>query len=117
MGDEADGGIGELNDDAHKMASPTGKLPDLDEINELLATDGIMDYSTEGRKNAKKRAAILKKQQIDAKKEAMKKGKEERSKKRSKTVTRKVKENESNKRKKEQFTHNGRTKKKMRNKG
>ena len=114
--DEADGGIGELNDDAHKMASPTGKLPDLDEINELLATDGIMDYSTEGRKNAKKRAAILKKQQIDAKKEAMKKGKEERSKKRSKTVTRKVKENESNKRKKEQFTHNGRTKKKMRNK-
>jgi len=80
--DEADGGMGDSDDigDMNHFGSPTGRLDDVEEINELLATDGVLDYSTAGRKNAKKRAAALKKQQVDAKKLALKKEKEEKAK-------------------------------------
>eukprot|EP00979_Chaetoceros_neogracilis_P011913 scaffold3045_cov271-Chaetoceros_neogracile.AAC.8 len=48
--------------------TPTGEISELDEVNELLATDGKLDYTTEGRKNSKKRAAALKKQATEEKK-------------------------------------------------
>jgi len=55
--------------------TPTGAISELDEVNELLATDGKLDYTTEGRKNAKKRAAALKKQAAEEKKRTMSKTK------------------------------------------
>ena len=39
-----------------------GHESDIDELNELLASDGLLDFSAEGRKKAKARAAALKKQ-------------------------------------------------------
>lgn len=63
-------------------------MSDVEEANELLATDGLLDYSTEGRKNARKRALARKKQKADAEKkeknEQAKKAKIEQSKKKSK---------------------------------
>jgi len=81
--DEADGGMGDSNDigDMNSFGSPTGKLTNVEEINELLATDGVLDYSTAGKKTAKRRAIALKKQQVEAKKLALKKAKEEKAKK------------------------------------
>ena len=85
--DEADGGTKDANDDANDdvtvLGSPTGRLTDLEEINELLSTDGMLDYSSEGRKSAKRRSAALKKQQADAKREANKKETNGASKKKS----------------------------------
>lgn len=78
--------------------SPSAKMLDnLEEVNELLATDGLLDYSAEGRKNAKKRAAALRKQQADAKREAAKKEKEDKIKKAR--AAKKVKHEESSKKK------------------
>lgn len=37
---------------------------EMDEMNELLATDGLLDFSIEGRKKAKARAVALKKQSV-----------------------------------------------------
>ncbi len=83
--DEADGGLGDQNDlgDCNVFGSPTGKLTDVDEIHELLFTDGVLDYSTNGRKLAKRRATAFKKFQTEAKKAAnlLKKEKEEKAKK------------------------------------
>ena len=61
---KADGGMDDSSylGDMYTFGSPTGKLTDMEEINELLLSDGIVDYSVAGRKNAKKRAAALKKQ-------------------------------------------------------
>jgi hypothetical protein len=43
---------------------------EMDELNELLATDGLLDFSMEGRKKAKARAVALKKQSaLEVKKE------------------------------------------------
>jgi len=56
--------------------TPTGIITEIDEVNELIATDGKLDYTAEGRKNAKKRAAALKKQIAEEKKSANKKKKE-----------------------------------------
>ena len=47
----------ELDEDDKK-----GQESDIEELNELLASDGVLDYSVEGRKKAKARAAALKKQ-------------------------------------------------------
>jgi hypothetical protein len=49
--DEADGGLGDSKylGDENTFGSPTGKLTDVEEINELLLTDGILDYSAAGR--------------------------------------------------------------------
>ena len=41
---------------------------DVEEANELLGTDGLLDFSTEGRKNARKRVLARKKQKADAEK-------------------------------------------------
>jgi len=64
--DEADEADNELAQEDKKKTnvfnSPTGVVSALDEINELIATDGKVDFSAEGKKNAKKRAAALKKQ-------------------------------------------------------
>jgi len=70
--DEADNGLSPKDGSkANDYNSPTGGVPGIDEINELIATDGKLDYTAEGRKNAKKRAAALKKQKAaEAKKTA-----------------------------------------------
>ena len=49
-----------------------GMLSDQEEITELLATEGLLDFSANGRKKAKQRAAALKKQKADAEKAAKK---------------------------------------------
>jgi hypothetical protein len=58
---------------------------DVDECNELLATEGLLDFTAVGRKNAKKRAQALKKQKADAEKkkklDKVKKHKEDQLKK------------------------------------
>lgn len=41
---------------------------DVDECNELLATDGFIDFTSSGRKNAKKRAQAMKKQKANEEK-------------------------------------------------
>jgi hypothetical protein len=41
---------------------------DVEECNELLATEGLLDFTAMGRKNAKRRAQMMKKQKIDAEK-------------------------------------------------
>ena len=81
--DEADGGMGDSKDlgDMNSFGSPTGKLTGVEEINELLLSDGKLDYSAAGRKHAKRITSALKKQQADAKKSALKKEKEEKAKK------------------------------------
>lgn len=59
--------------------TPTGDIYDLEEINELLATDGVLDITTEGKKMSKKRALVLKKlQQSDSKKTTVKSEKKEK---------------------------------------
>ena len=56
--------------------TPTGVIAELDEVTELIATDGKLDHTSEGRKNAKKRAAALKKQAAEEKRTSTKKKKE-----------------------------------------
>jgi hypothetical protein len=58
--DEADDVETTRNKDAASMT-----MSDIEEANELLATDGLLDYSAAGRKNAKKRAAAMKKHKAD----------------------------------------------------
>lgn len=73
--DEADE-TPEQTTDGQIFDTPTGIVREIDEVNELIATDGKLDYTSEGRKNAKKRAAALKKQIAEEKKLANKKKKE-----------------------------------------
>lgn len=89
---------------------------DVDELNELLATDGLIDFTSNGRKNAKKRAQALKKQKINAEKkqkaDKVKKMKAEQLKKKKDAKAKeKEKERES---KKEQRDLDRRRKKRMR---
>lgn len=60
---------------------------DAEETNELLSSDGLLDFSAEGRKNAKKRALARKKEKTDAQKkeraDQIKKSKSESSKSKS----------------------------------
>eukprot|EP00957_Ditylum_brightwellii_P136386 10401522-Ditylum_brightwellii.AAC.1 len=74
--DEADE---DATDTDNEIDGRRGK--DDEETNELLATEGLLDFSASGRKNAKKRAAALKKQKADAKRAAQKREKEEKTKK------------------------------------
>lgn len=79
---------------------------DIEEANELIATRGLIDFSIIGRKNAKKRAQALKKQQQEAQKkeklEKQKKQKQGKTKKPKKdSVSSKVKEREEKKEQKE----------------
>jgi len=89
---------------------PTGKMLDnLEEIHELLATDGLLDYSAEGRKNARKRTAAHKRQQQDAKRETLKREKEQRIEKAR--AAKKAKDEESSKRKEESTKRKAKTSK------
>lgn len=55
--------------------TPTGDIYDIEEINELLSTNGLLDLSAEGKKNSRKRALALRKIQADAKKTTKKREK------------------------------------------
>uniref|UniRef100_A0A7R9ZTM9 PWWP domain-containing protein n=1 Tax=Pseudo-nitzschia arenysensis TaxID=697910 RepID=A0A7R9ZTM9_9STRA len=82
--DEADG---ETDDD-----DPTGESLDQDECNELLATNGLLDFSVAGRK---RRAQILKQQKLNAeKKQKTVKAKKARADKAKKAKDEKQKEKE-----------------------
>lgn len=62
----------ESDDEADEMNVKCEKAQrsEMDELNELLATDGLLDFSIEGRKKAKARALALKKQSaLEVKKE------------------------------------------------
>lgn len=83
--DEADSGSNKKSKGQTVYQSPTGLIAGIDEVNELIATDGKVDYSSEGRKVAKKRAAALKKKlAAEAKKAAQKKEKEKEKEKKAK---------------------------------
>lgn len=56
------------DDEADEVDAMANKDMDVDELNELLATDGLIDFTSTGRKNAKMRAQALKKQKQDAEK-------------------------------------------------
>ncbi|KAG7362189.1 bromodomain containing protein [Nitzschia inconspicua] len=72
--------------------SPSSESLDIDECNELLATNGLLDFSTAGRK---KRAQILKQHKLDAeKKKKAQKVKRERADKAKKVKDAKEKEKE-----------------------
>jgi hypothetical protein len=67
--DEADAGDGLAYDSVGgREMNPS----EIEEANELLLSDGLLDFSSEGRKNAKKRAAARKKQKASEEKAAMK---------------------------------------------
>jgi len=75
--DEADVGTSAQTTTSNQVfETPTGAIPELDEVTELIATDGKLDHTSEGRKNAKKRAAALKKQAAEEKRTSTKKKKE-----------------------------------------
>ena len=73
------------DDEADEINAASNKKVDMDELNELLATDGLIDFSSTGRKNAKLRAQAIKKQKQDAEKkqkaDKLKKAKAEQDKK------------------------------------
>lgn len=75
------------DDEADEMATDSDErerrrsTSEDEERNELLATEGLLDFSVAGRKNAKKRAAALKKQKAEERKAALKKEKEDQAKK------------------------------------
>ena len=98
-------------DEEIQRKSVTGVL-DVEECNELLATEGLMDFSVEGRKNAKKRAMALKKQKA----EAEKKQKADKLKKQKAELVKKKKDAKSKEResKKEQRDLEKRRKKRIR---
>jgi hypothetical protein len=82
--DEAEG---DSDDD-----DPAQSSLDMDELNELLATNGLLDFSVSGRK---KRAAILKQQKLDAeKKQKILKAKKVKADKAKKVKDAKLKEKE-----------------------
>lgn len=90
------------DEEADDADAETDKRVDLEELNELLATDGLIDLTANGRKNAKKRAQAVKKQKADAEKklkaDKAKKLKAEQNKKKKDA---KAKERESKKEQKE----------------
>ena len=89
--DEADG---ETDDD-----DPTSENLDQDECNELLATNGLLDYSVAGRK---RRAQILKQQKLNAeKKQKTVKAKKARADKAKKAKDEKQKEKEKRQKKRD----------------
>merc|ERR1740124_1774534 len=63
--DEAD-----VDDDGREMS-----LSDIEEANELLTNDGLIDFSVEGRKDARKRSLARKKEKVNSEKAAAKKEK------------------------------------------
>lgn len=73
--DEAEEEEEEQKDDQQMTAS------DIEEANEMLASDGLIDYSIEGRKNARKRSLARKKEKVNADKAAAKREKTEQAKK------------------------------------
>eukprot|EP00934_Nitzschia_sp_Nitz4_P005308 Nitzschia sp. Nitz4//scaffold2_size372955//368596//371613//NITZ4_000486-RA/size372955-processed-gene-0.557-mRNA-1//-1//CDS//3329546967//5298//frame0 len=56
------------DDEADQIAADSNKDVNLDVLNELLATNGLIDLTSAGRKNAKKRAIAIKKQKETAEK-------------------------------------------------
>lgn len=64
-----------LSSEDAAFKTPTGDVYDLEEINELLSTNGLLDFSAEGKKSSRKRALALRKIQADAKKTTKKKEK------------------------------------------
>jgi hypothetical protein len=101
----------EADDEAEDDEQDQGPL-DIDECNELLATNGLLDFSATGRKNARKRAQMMKKQ----KSEAEKKLKADKAKKVKAEQSRKRKDAKSKEReqKKEQKDLDRKRKKRMR---
>ena len=74
--DEAD-----EEEDEHKHDDQEMTASDIEEANEMLASDGLIDYSVEGRKNARKRSLARKKEKVNADKAAAKREKIEQAKK------------------------------------
>ena len=99
-------------DEEIQRKSVAGGALDVEECNELLATEGLLDFSVEGRKNAKKRAMALKKQKA----EAEKKMKADKLKKQKAELVKKKKDAKSKERetKKEQRDLEKRRKKRIR---
>ena len=56
------------DDEADEVEVVSNDDVDVDELNELLATDGVIDFTSTGRKNAKMRAQALKKQKVTSEK-------------------------------------------------
>lgn len=79
---------------------------DIEETNELLATDGLIDYSTEGRKNARKRSLARKKEEKAAakkeKNEQAKKSKDKKARARQESLQRKKAEKQKKDEKREE---------------
>lgn len=77
----------EADDDNCDVDDKNQTQSDAEETNELLASDGLLDFSAEGRKNAKKRALARKKEKTEAQKkeraDQIKKTKSEGSKSKS----------------------------------
>ena len=74
-------------------------IADEEEITELLATEGMLDYSAAGRKIAKKRMAAIKKQKLDKEKAAQKKKKAEQDRKKKAEQDKKKKAEQDKKKK------------------
>jgi Bromodomain/PWWP domain len=86
--------LSQSDDEAESQGDedPSKESLDIDECNELLATNGLLDYSTAGRK---KRAQILKQHKLDAeKKKKAQKVKKDRADKAKKAKDAKLKEKE-----------------------
>jgi len=67
--------IESVSDVATSASPPGGMLTDLEEINELLATNGLIDYSVDGRKTAKKRSLAMKRFDSESKRVLLKRDK------------------------------------------
>lgn len=90
------------DDEADEIDVSANANVNLDDLNELLATDGIIDFTSSGRKNAKKRAQALKRQKLDAeKKQKADKAKKLKAEQNKKKNDAKAKERESKKEQKE----------------
>mmetsp|Transcript_24276 Transcript_24276/g.34203 ORF Transcript_24276/g.34203 Transcript_24276/m.34203 type:complete len:932 (+) Transcript_24276:449-3244(+) len=68
-------------EDEYSTKDKPMSLSDIEEADELLATEGLLDFTVAGRKEAKKRLAARKKQKADAEKAALRKEKSEQAKK------------------------------------
>jgi len=94
--------LAQPDEEADEVDAAVNKDIDIDELNELLATNGTIDFTASGRKNAKKRAQAIKKQKQDAEKkqraDKVKRMKVEQTKKKK---TDQAKERESRKEQKE----------------
>ena len=99
-------------DDEENDEEKEQKPLDIDECNELLATNGMLDFTTAGRKNAKKRAQLMKKQKADAEKKV----KADKAKKLKAELSKKKKDAKTRERefKKEQMALEKKRKKRMR---